>query len=143
MKSREISRSKTGPFSLACTKISTWSVGSEWLMPSFFSGATPELSHFISLMQKELLVVGARLTYHVADVVIMGSSTCLLGFFLDLLVAMPVRLFLGSTCFLEGPFLPSWEATNVTVVPCTTLLKLELYSSSSITYISIRFIRFM
>ena len=31
-------------------KISTWSVGSEQLMPSFFSGATPELPHFISLM---------------------------------------------------------------------------------------------
>ena len=32
----------------------------------------------------------------------MGTSTCLLGFFLDFLTTNPVRLFLGSTCFLKA-----------------------------------------
>ena len=56
-------------------------------------GNTGAVTLHIIDVGKELLVVGDWLTYHVADVVIMGSLTCLLGFFLNLLVAMSVRLF--------------------------------------------------
>ena len=48
----------------------------------------------------------------------MCTSTCLLGFFLDFLVKIPVSLFLGSVCFPESSFLPSPEKTDVTVAPC-------------------------
>ena len=44
----------------------------------------------------------------------MGTSTCLLCFLLDFLLAIPVSMFLGSMCFPEGPYLPSREATDVT-----------------------------
>ena len=43
---------------------------------------------------------------------------CLLDFFLDFLTTIPVSLFLGSTCFPEGPFLPPREATDVAAAPC-------------------------
>ena len=48
-----------------------------------------------------------RIFYHVVDLIIMDTSTCLLRFFLDFLVTMPVSLFLGRPSFLGGPFLPS------------------------------------
>ena len=59
-------------------------------------GNTRDVTLHILDVGKELLVVRTWI-YNVADVVIMGSSTCLLGFFLDLHVAMPVRSFLVST----------------------------------------------
>ena len=46
---------------------------------------------------KELLDVGAWFAYHVVDVDIMDTSTCLL-------VTIQVSLFRGSMCFFEGPF---------------------------------------
>ena len=51
----------------------------------------------------------------------MDTSTCLLGFFLNFLVTIRVSLFLGSTCFSVGPFLPSREAADVAVAPCIAI----------------------
>ena len=33
-------------------RISDWVLASLWVIPSFFSGATPELSHFLSLTKE-------------------------------------------------------------------------------------------
>ena len=62
-----------------------------------------------------ILDVGKEL---LAVVVFIGTSICLLAFFLDLVVTIPFSLFPGSMCFPEGPFLSSREATDVTVAPC-------------------------
>ena len=63
-------------------KISAWSVGSEWFMPSFFSGGyTRAVAFHILDVGKEFSIVGAWFNNHVSDVVIMGISTCMLASF--------------------------------------------------------------
>ena len=71
-------------------------------------------------MGKELFVVGAWLAYPDGDVIIMGTSACLLGFFLDFLAAI---LFLDSTCFHEDSFISSRQATDFKVAPCLAKLR--------------------
>ena len=66
---------------------------------------------------KNFLFGVAWFTNHVFDVVIMGTPTCLLCFFLDFFT-IPVSLFLDSTCFPAGSFRPFGEETDVTVAPC-------------------------
>ena len=72
-------------------------------MPSFFNWSIPELLHYISLMwaKRFLLLEPRSLSNHIVDVVIMGTSTCLLAFFLDFLVAVPVSLFHDSIVMLS------------------------------------------
>ena len=70
------------------------------MMSSFFSWATPEL-HILDV-GKEIFVIGTWFAYRVVDVVIMGTATCLLSYFLGFLVTIPVSLDLDSTCFPEG-----------------------------------------
>lgn len=48
-------------------------------------------------VSKELFVAGAWFAHRIVDVVIMGTSTCLLDFFLDFFVTNPASLFLGRS----------------------------------------------
>ena len=72
------------------------------MMPSFFSWAAPDL-HILEV-GKEIFVIGTWFAYRVVDVVIMGTATCLLSYFLGFLEQFQSAY---STCFPEGSFLLS------------------------------------